>query len=258
MTGSVVACPPAGAVGARHRVTITAALALGTLIAWIALARAASGMHAMPGMDASPWAGRDLGAALATWLLMIPAMMFPAVAPVAQAHVAASRRHAGEDVLVRSCAFVAGYVAVWLPFAVAAALAQWALHAVAARGAAPGDEGVLTGILLLAAGGFQLAPLKHACLKRCRTPLGFLLTEWRPRGRGAMVMGARHGRTCVVCCWAIMAVMLVMGAMNLVWMAALTVLALGEQLAPWGHRLARTAGIGMMGWGAWLVLGTLG
>lgn len=257
MTGSAIAAPAARADAARHRTTIAAALALGTLLAWITLARAADGMRAMPGMDASPWAARELCAALAMWLLMIPAMMFPAVAPVVQAHATASGRHAGENVLARSTAFMAGYVAVWLPYAVAAALAQWALHAGVMRGTAPPGNDVMAGALLLAAGGFQLAPFKHACLTRCRTPLGFLLTEWRPRWRGALVMGARHGGTCVACCWALMAVMLVTGAMNLAWMAALTMLALGEQLAPWGHQLARAAGIGMLGWGAWLVLGAL-
>jgi predicted metal-binding membrane protein len=242
---------------------IAAALALGTLLAWVALARTGAAMNAMPGMDASPWTARELGGALAMWLLMIPAMMLPVASRVVQAHAAASRRHRGEDALARSGAFVGGYLAVWVPCAALAALAQWALHAGALHGGAlhggagPGTGDGLTAALLLAAGGFQLAPFKHACLERCRTPLGFLLTEWRPRWRGALVMGVRHGGTCVACCWAIMAVMLATGAMNLAWMAALTLLTLGEQLAPRGHRLARAAGVGMMGWGAWLLLGAV-
>jgi len=258
VTARAVSTPAARPAAGRERVIIAATLAAATLLGWIALQRAGPGMRAMPGMDGSPWAAREAAGALAMWMLMIPAMMLPVVTPVVQAHATASRHHGGEDALARSGAFVAGYLAVWVPYGVLAAAAQWALHAAALL--APTrwrPAALLTAVLLLVAGGFQLAPLKHACLERCRTPLGFLLTEWRPRWRGALVMGARHGGTCVLCCWAIMALMLVTGAMNLVWMAALTLLALAEQLAPFGHRLARAVGIVMLGWGAWMLVGAL-
>ena len=116
---------------------------------------------------------------------------------------------------------------------------------------------VLAGGLLVVTGFYQWTPLKEACLTGCRTPMGFLVAEWRPGHRGALVMGLRHGWTCALCCWATMALMFVLGVMNLLWMAALTVFCLIEKVAPAGDRVGHLAGIGFIGWGGWLVLRAL-
>lgn len=149
-----------------------------------------------------------------------------------------------------------GYLAVWTLYSVAATAAQWGLHTAALLfpgGASP----YLAGGLLAAAGLFQLTPLKHACLHRCRTPLGFLMTEWRRGLKGAWVMGARHGRYCVGCCWALMVLMFVLGVMNLLWMAALAALCLVEKVAPAGDRVGRVAGVLFIGWGVWMIASAL-
>jgi predicted metal-binding membrane protein len=102
-----------------------------------------------------------------------------------------------------------------------------------------------------------LTPLKEACLTGCRSPMGFLMAAWRPGRRGAFVMGLRHGWNCAGCCWATMALMFVLGVMNLLWMAALTALCLIEKIAPAGDRIGRIAGVGFIGWGGWLLAGAL-
>jgi len=101
---------------------------------------------------------------------------------------------------------------------------------------------VLNGALLLIAGVFQLSPLKHVCLRACRSPLGFLMSHWRDGLWGACNMGIRHGLYCLGCCWALMALLFVGGVMNLLWVAALAGLVAIEKLAPKGEVVARALG----------------
>jgi len=98
-------------------------------------------------------------------------------------------------------------------------------------------------VLLVSAGLFQFSSAKSACLKHCRTPVGFLLSEWRAGMGGALVMGVRHGLYCVGCCWLLMLLLFVTGVMNIAWCAALAALVLAERLLPGGLWLARAAGI---------------
>jgi predicted metal-binding membrane protein len=85
-------------------------------------------------------------------------------------------------------------------------------------------------------------------------PLGFLLTEWREGSPGALVLGLRHGVFCMGCCWALMALLLVGGVMNLLWVAAIAAFVLVEKIAPQGLHVVRAAGIALMAWGGWLLL----
>ncbi|MDP2701651.1 MAG: DUF2182 domain-containing protein, partial [Candidatus Rokubacteria bacterium] len=100
----------------------------------------------------------------------------------------------------------------------------------------------LGGALLLVAGVFQWTPLKQACLAKCRSPLSFVMTEWRDGRAGAFVMGMRHGAYCVACCWALMALLFVAGVMNLLWVAGLAVFVLVERVLPGGLVVGRIAG----------------
>ena len=109
---------------------------------------------------------------------------------------------------------------------------------------------MLSAALLVIAGAFQFTPVKRACLRACRSPLGFLLTEWRNGLGGAAQMGVRQGLYCLGCCWALMALLFVGGAMNLLWIAALTLLVAMEKLAPKGEILARVLGALMIVAGA--------
>jgi predicted metal-binding membrane protein len=140
--------------------------------------------------------------------------------------------------------FVLGYLLVWGGFSVAAALAQWGLHAAALLSATLTTTSPLVGGgLLIAAGAWQLTPLKQACLARCRHPVAWLMTEWRDGAGGALAMGARHGAYCLGCCWALMGLLFVAGVMNLLWVAAITAFVLVEKVAPGGVWVGRATSI---------------
>jgi predicted metal-binding membrane protein len=137
-----------------------------------------------------------------------------------------------------------GYIIVWIAFSAFAALAQWALHerAILSMSMATTSKG-LAGSILILAGAYQLTPFKSACLRQCRTPLGFIMTNWREGDRGALVMGLKHGLYCLGCCWALMLVLFVVGVMNLVWVAALAAFILIEKFGRGAALIARIGGV---------------
>lgn len=107
-------------------------------------------------------------------------------------------------------------------------------------------------VILCAAGAWQLLPVKRACLTRCRSPIAFLMTQWRNGPLGALEMGLRHGVWCLGCCWALMAVLFVVGVMNLVFIAALALFVLLEKTGPAGFLIARIGGAALIAAGAWM------
>ncbi len=148
-----------------------------------------------------------------------------------------------------------GYVAVWTGFSALATIAHAALHSAALLSPMMAStSAVFGGILLLAAGVFQWTPLKNACLRHCRSPLVFILAEWRGGTWGAVQMGVRHGAYCVGCCWLLMALLFVAGAMNLWWIAAIGAFVLLEKVTRAGPLIARATGVLLMLWGV-LMLG---
>jgi predicted metal-binding membrane protein len=152
--------------------------------------------------------------------------------------------------------FVAGYVATWSAFSIGATALQALLTGLAylSPTGMKLDSAPLAGGVLVAAGLYQWLPWKDACLGRCRTPIGFLMTSWRDGPAGALTMGWRHGLFCVGCCWALMAVLFVTGVMNPLWMAILTAYMLAEKSAPHGAVLAKAAGAALIGAGLWMML----
>jgi predicted metal-binding membrane protein len=140
---------------------------------------------------------------------------------------------------------------MWLGFSLLAATLQWALEEsgfVSAMMMASRSAGVSAAILI-AAGLYQLSPLKHVCLRHCRAPAEFLSRNWRPGVFGALRMGLEHGAFCVGCCWVLMALLFVGGIMNVLWIAALAILILLEKVAPHGAWLSRGAAIVLLAWG---------
>jgi predicted metal-binding membrane protein len=149
--------------------------------------------------------------------------------------------------------FVAGYLLVWTGFSLLATLANWALHTGGAMTSMMGRIGpTLAASVLIAAGLFQLTPLKDACLAHCRSPVGFLAHAWRDGPFGGLRMGMHHGLYCLGCCWLLMALLFVLGVMNLLWIAVLTILVLLEKVVPSGRRWSRWTGAGLILWGATL------
>lgn len=179
------------------------------------------------------------------WLVMMTAMMLPAAAPAVALYALAARR----GVVAAVPVFVAGYLAVWS----VSGLPAWAVAQAVEQPLMAGEPWVarLVGGTLLGAAVYQLTPLKDACLRRCRSPLSFYLSR---RGsladpRRAFVAGAEHGLSCLGCCWALMAVLAVVGGMQLGWALALALVISAEKLLPRAEVLVRatTAAAGVLG-----------
>jgi predicted metal-binding membrane protein len=205
---------------------------------------------------AGDWNLIAVTAVFAMWSIMMAAMMLPAVLPMIDAY----RRVSGSKKLGATQGgvvyFAAGHLLIWIGFAAVATFAQWWL--VRSDDLEPMmielRSPMIGGAVLAAAGLFQWTPLKYACLSRCRSPLGFLLTEWRPGRAGALVMGIRYGLFCLGCCWALMALLFVFGVMNLAVIIALTAIVILEKIVPKGESLARIIGVVLIlfgvGWAA--------
>ena len=187
------------------------------------------------------------------WAVMMAAMMLPSAAPVTLliASIARKRREAGAAPGLSTAPFVVGYLAVWFAVAAAATVLQWQLDAAGlmSETMALGNTLVAGGVLVIA-GIYQWTPLKHACLRHCRSPLEFILHHWRDGAPGAFVSGARHGAVCLGCCWMLMALLFVGGIMNLAWVAGIALIVLIEKTLPWGGWMERATGIVLVGWGA--------
>jgi predicted metal-binding membrane protein len=193
------------------------------------------------------WGPAELATIALMWSVMMVAMMTPTASPMVLAFAGLERRRIGGSGTPWGPAstFLGGYLLVWVGFSVLMTLAQWGLHS-AAMSSACGMKTAspsIDAMLLVGAGLFQFSPAKSACLRHCRTPVGFLLAEWRAGMGGALVMGIRHGLYCVGCCWLLMLLLFVAGVMNAAWCAALAALVLAERVMPGGLWLARAVGI---------------
>lgn len=261
----------------RDRAIIVGGLAVLTAVSWFYLADQAAegqGMSAFPGMAGSgsamaaaaampgvmPWGPAEWASMLVMWSVMMVGMMLPGASPmvVMFATVNRRKRERGQP-YVATGVFLSGYVIVWAAFSVGATAGNWALHTNALLSGMMGEttSSLIGGSLLLAAGLFQWTPMKNACLRQCRTPMGFLLSEWRDGASGALAMGLRHGIYCLGCCWLLMALLFVLGVMNLVWIAGLALFVLVEKVVPGGAWIGRAAGIGFAAWGVALLLGVI-
>lgn len=252
----------------RDRRVIVAGLSLITGLSWlyllaIGLAKTdgvlPAGLRAAVMPANGPWGWWEFGLAFAMWVVMMIAMMIPSAAPMILTYARIARRREESSTYGPSAAFVSGYLAIWMAFSLLATGLQSGLRVVNQMTSAMGHVSpLLGGLILIGAGVFQWTPLKHACLGRCRSPMGFLLEDWRPGWLGAFRMGISHGRYCAVCCWALMALMFVVGVMNLLWMSLVALLVLIEKVARGGDRIARVAGVGLALWGSGLALMALG
>lgn len=198
------------------------------------------------------------------WWLMMIAMMLPSAAPMVILHAAVTQRglaradNAGANapshqLLSATTAFIAGYLLMWGAFSFVAVVGQWALERGELLSAMMMSRSRFLGSgLLLAAGLWQLTPLKTVCLRQCRSPIGFLSTHWRPGVGGAFRMGAEHGVFCLGCCWFLMALLFYAGVMNLIWIIGLALFVLVEKIMPAGVALGRVTGLLLIAWGAWL------
>jgi predicted metal-binding membrane protein len=191
----------------------------------------------MLGMDAGPGTNPgSLGFYTASWVVMTAAMMFPSIIPMVLTFATIQRRRHERGAIDRATStwiFVAGYLVAWTCFGLAAYGLYVGVRSLEISAFSWHRGGhYLAGAVLVTAAAYQLTPAKDACLRRCRGPLGFLLTQWREGEAGALRMGVVHGAWCVGCCWALMASLFALGLMSLTWMIVIAALIAAEKLLP--------------------------
>lgn len=250
----------------RDRVIVLAALGAIALLAWGYMAHEARAMSrtgvcccaglTLSGPDVAPWSPATLLPLFLMWSEMMVAMMIPSAAPMILTFALVQRkRREQERPFVPTGIFLLGYLIVWTGFSALAAFGQWVLHGRALLSPTMvSTSPFLGGALLVTAGIFQWTPLKHACLTHCRSPLTFLMGDWREGKLGALFMGLKHGAYCTGCCWFLMALLFVAGVMNLWWIAILTVLVSLEKFLPRGLLAGRFVGVALGLWGIWMVV----
>ncbi|MEZ5875776.1 MAG: DUF2182 domain-containing protein [Hyphomicrobiales bacterium] len=255
----------------RENAIVLIALVVLTLLAWLALlAGAGTGMDPaamsgwwlpleLPAAESWPWTPYYWLIGFFMWAVMMVAMMLPSAAPqvLLYARATAHAERQGRPLNTRALvvAFASGYLSLWILFSALAVALQFGLERIGLMSAMMSSRSVaLSGALLIAAGLYQLSPLKTACLKHCRAPAAFLSTHWRPGLSGAWRMGLLHGAYCVGCCAVLMLLLFVGGVMNLVWIAALTLFVAFEKFAPFGETFAKATAAILIAAGLALIL----
>jgi predicted metal-binding membrane protein len=243
----------------RDRVVVVAGLVLvvalswGWLLAGAGMGMSAIEMTAMAGMDGwlmepAVWTPAYAVLIFTMWWVMMVAMMLPSAAPMLLLFARVHRKDkAAGAPPVPTTLFAAGYLLVWGAFGALATVLQWSLESL--RLLSPMLETTnrwLGAGIFIAAGLWQLTPLKAVCLRHCRSPLSFLIGNWRNGGLGALRMGLEHGAYCLGCCWFLMALLFFGGVMNLYWIAGIGVFVLLERTVPHGYWLAKITGIALI------------
>jgi len=202
------------------------------------------GMGAMT-MSQMPWSLLTFLLMFIMWSVMMVGMMVPSAAPMILLFARVQRRKLADQApTARIAAFTTGYLLVWTSFSLIATGLQWTLTEL--RLLSPMMESTsqfLAVGVLLAAGIYQLTPLKLACLKQCQSPIGFLTMHWKDGISGSLSMGIEHGMYCLGCCWLLMALLFVGGVMNLIWVAVIATFVLLEKVAPKGEIIGRVGGV---------------
>jgi predicted metal-binding membrane protein len=261
------------AVLRRDRLIVATALGAIAVLAWayvlwlaadMNMDMSMSGLRMVPaGMGimepaAAPWSVVELVFVFVMWAVMMIGMMVPAAAPMILMYARAARQgqSAGKP-LAATGWFASGYFLAWVGFSLGATLVQWVLERLALLDARMASANILLGALvLIAVGVYQWTPIKSACLAQCHSPFRFLMSHggFRSDVVGSVRLGLLHGTYCVGCCWVLMALLFVVGVMNVLWIALLALLVLFEKLMPWGRWVARIAGVACIGAGAWMLV----
>jgi predicted metal-binding membrane protein len=216
----------------RAQLVLLGGLLALAVVAWLVTNERMGGMESMPGMGLG-----TLGFFITVWVVMMMAMMFPAVAPTALAYdrLREGHRARGEGAVADATPlFVVGYLVVWAMAGLAAYALYELVRAIDPAFLAWDEAGrYVAGGVIVAAAVYQVTALKQACLARCRTPMMVLAERWRNGRAGALGLGIRYGTWCLGCCWALMAALFALGVMSLGWMGLITMFIVAERLLPW-------------------------
>jgi predicted metal-binding membrane protein len=191
------------------------------------------------------------------WTVMMVGMMTPSVAPMILIYTQVARQAGTQGhVFAPAGYFVLGYLFAWTAFATAATAAQYGLEQAALLSPMmAGTSKFFAGVILMGAGFYQLSPVTKACLEQCRSPLAFMQSHggFQSDALGSLQLGALHGAYCIGCCWAIMALLFVVGIMNVLWIAAFSIIVLAEKTLPGGRYLSIATGAISFGLGVWMM-----
>jgi predicted metal-binding membrane protein len=245
----------------REKVIATLGIAAVVALSWAWLWEGAGmGMSAleMTALTLFPHVQTDTGgsmdpslpAVILMWWVMMMAMMMPSAAPLILLYRRVLHHHAAERITLSSILLLAGYLVAWLAFSIGASLLQKALQPTGLMSEMMlwSKSATLSAVVLAAAGIYQLTPAKHACLTQCRSPAHFLQEHWRPGMTGSFLLGLHHGAYCVGCCWMLMAVLFVVGIMNLIWIGLLSLIVFIEKILPAGAHVGRVLGVALIAW----------
>ena len=220
------------------------------------LGPSAFGMAGM--MAPAVWTLGYAGLMFIMWWVMMAAMMLPSAAPILLlfARINRKEKSAGSP-FIPTGIFAAGYLVAWGGFSALATGLQWAFERLGLLSLMMATTSCwLGGAILLAAGVWQLTPIKGICLRHCRSPIGFLVQSWRPGRGGAFRMGLEHGSFCLGCCWFLMGLLFFGGIMNLFWIIGLAAFVMLEKTVPMGSWVGRIVGVGVAAWGVLLLVTT--
>ncbi len=238
----------------NSKIIAFAGLSAMIVVAWIYLVMMAG--HSMPAGNMGSGSNYSVGIFASMWVAMSIAMMLPTAVPMISAYMEICRTAAAKSIAtVSPPVLIAGYLSVWLAFALSAAIAQVGfLRLLSLYPVTPAISQAGASLLLTAAGIYQFTALKQACLTKCRAPLNFFLANWSDSPRDIFQLGVKQGVFCLGCCWALMLVMFVTGIMDILWMVALTALMVAEKTIPRADILRRITGFALIAWGATLAV----
>ncbi|MBM4259194.1 MAG: DUF2182 domain-containing protein [Deltaproteobacteria bacterium] len=248
---------------ARNNLLIFLALVVLSGLAWAMTVYQADGMgwgmFTCSMTMGTPFSFSNVVLYIVLWGVMMVAMMLPAMTPIVEIfHTMARRRQEQSLPFTPVWVFVAGYFVLWTLTGGVGYAADLAIQSLPTQFPALRTYGmVIGGVTLIAAGIYQLTPLKYLCLSQCRSPMGFLLSSWRDGHWGAFRMGVDHGVYCLGCCWSLMAVLFVVGSMNLVWMGILSAVIFVEKMIPQGVVIGKAVGVALIVLGIMLSVGVV-
>ncbi len=233
----------------RDKLVIGGTLAILSVSAWVSTHYQAQMMNTGLAHEHMAGMGPDLpGLALllylTTWTVMMTAMMLPSAGPMIMTYASVSQQRRSRRLAYAPTGlFVLGYLLAWGGSGVVAyAISALPRIVTLAVPALETYASLIGGAVLIMAGAYQFSPLKNVCLSYCRTPLGYVMTHWREGRGGALLMGLHHGLFCIGCCWALMAILFVVGVMNLAWMAVLSLFMFIEKVSTRGLVVGKVVG----------------
>jgi len=239
----------------NYTAVVTIAVITATLLAWIAAIIVMADMDQGPGTHLHDFKTYIIG-----WVIMLTAMMLPSEVQYIKVYANLRAKEFDEQnrkrtLILYTVIFAMGYGIAWIAYGSLAFLLDSVLRMINFEFIAWDKSGpIVSGIVLITAAAYQVSPLKNACLTHCRNPLSFFARHWHVNYQGVLYTGFLHGLVCVACCWALMAVMFAVGAMNLIWMGILTLLMFAEKIFPFGHKLTIPIAVFLVVVGIWIIV----